>query len=42
MNLMEDIPEIETNQNAIVGNDFIDMSFDYGLKVQNELCSACF
>ena len=32
MSLIEDTPEIETNQNAIVDNNFIDRSFDHGLK----------
>ena len=31
MNLMEDAPEIEMNQNAIVDEDFIEKSFEHGL-----------
>ena len=30
-NLMEDAPEIEMNQNAIIDEDFIDKSFEHGL-----------
>ena len=29
---MEDAPEIEMNQNTIVDNDFVDRSFEHGLK----------
>ena len=32
MNLIEDAPDIEVSQNTIVGNDFIDRSFEHGLK----------
>ena len=31
MNLMEDVPEIQINQNAITDENFIDKSFDHGL-----------
>ena len=31
MNLMEDSPEIEMNQNSIVDEDFVDKSFEHVL-----------